>query len=441
MMSSQTDPKLLYKLIVQFMSFVQGQDKTLDTYISAITRQLKHSSSMDALHQDLSVLSKALDHSLQLKKDRPDAVSVEDTEESTYSALCVKQLNTLLGCIEIPAKFKSRADDIQDKLARSQKGESFDNLISSSVSLILEINQFFLSEQHNTEKFLDNISTQLNLLDVMTKKARVSTQESHSNHVRLNELISNQIENIKASTASAFDLNVLQQNITVHLQELTVNLQSHQQNADSKLIETQQQLTAMSKRLKELEEEANSLRDSLKQAHEKAFIDPLTGLPNRLAYNEKIQAEFKYCKRYDVSMALIVWDIDYFKVINDTYGHKAGDKTLHFIAQLIQKNCRETDFVARYGGEEFVMILPRINAEQAFIVAEKIRHIVEKARFTCNNETVHITISGGISDYRQTDNNPDEIFERADKALYQAKKQGRNCCVIQRQEAVGFRDS
>ena len=433
MTSSNSDLKLLYKLLVQFMSFVQGQDKTLDGYICNISQKLKNSSSIHALQEDLSALSKALDHSLKLQKEQSDNEPQEDgeTDEKNYSTLCVKQLNTLLGCIEIPPKFQNQAEQIQSKLTRSlNNGEVFDNIISSSVSLILEVNRYFLSEQHNTEKFLDNISTQLNLLDVMTKKASITTQESHSNHVRLNELISNQIENIRASTASAFDLNVLQQNITVHLQELTVNLQSHQQNADSKLQETQQQLTSMSKRLKDLEEEANNLRTSLKQAHEKAFLDPLTGLPNRLAYNEKIDAEFKYCKRYKTSMTLIVWDIDYFKVINDTYGHKAGDKTLRFIAQLIQKNCRETDFVARYGGEEFVMILPRIDAEQAFIAAEKIRHVVEKARFTCNNETVHITISGGISDYQHNDARPDDIFERADQALYQAKRQGRNCCVI-----------
>ncbi len=437
MKSRKTDQnllKLLYKLIVQFMSFVQGQDKTLDGYICGITQKLKQASMMNELQEDLLALSKALDHSLQLKKDRlaMDSLTLgdDDSDEKDYSALCVKQLNTLLSCIEIPVKFQRRAENIQEKLARSLQGEVVDNIISSSVSLILEVNQYFLSEQHNTEKFLDNISTQLNLLDVMTKKASASTQESHSSHVRLNELISNQIENIKASTASAFDLNVLQQNITVHLQELTANLQSHQKDADSKLLETQTQLTAMSKRLKELEEEAKNLRSSLKQAHEKAFLDPLTELPNRLAYNEKIDEEFKYCKRYQTAMTLIVWDIDYFKVINDTYGHKAGDKTLCFIARLIQKNCRETDFVARYGGEEFVMILPRVNAEQACIAAEKIRHIVEKARFTCNNETVHITISGGISDYRKEDSRPDEIFERADQALYQAKKQGRNRCVI-----------
>jgi diguanylate cyclase len=429
MTSRENEQKLLFKLLVQFMRFVQGQDKTLDRYLHAITQKLKQSPSIHSLQEDLYALSKALDHKLTLKKEQAGTPPVS-ADEKNYLILCATQLKTLINSIEIPAKFQDQAEEIQGKLARSLQGEFIDNIISSSVSLILEVNQYFLSEQHNTEKFLDNISTQLNLLDVMTQKASASTQESHSNHIRLNELISNQIENIKASTASAFDLNVLQQNITVHLQELTVNLQSHQQNADSKLLETQEQLASMSKRLKELEEEASNLRSSLKQAHEKAFIDPLTGLPNRLAYNEKIDEEFKYCKRYQTAMALIIWDIDYFKVINDTYGHKAGDKTLRFIAQLIQKNCRETDFVARYGGEEFAMILPQTTAEQAYILAEKIRCIVKEANFKCNQEMVHITISGGISDYQKGDSLPDDIFERADKALYQAKEQGRNRCII-----------
>ncbi len=420
---STINKKFLYKLIVQFMRFVSGQNKVLDDYILPITKKLKQGVKIEDLQQDMQALSKALDHSLRMKQSSMQ-------EGGATSNLFIQQLCVLLETIEIPDKFVAKSLTIRNQLIQNQNGEADNNLVQSAVTLILEINQYFLSEQKDTEKFLDNISSQLSLLDSMTQKATASSQASYDSHAQLNMLISTQIENIKNSAIRADDLNALQENITLHLQDLTTNLQRHQNHADSKLLDTQRQLAEMSKKIKDLEAESKILKETLKQAHNNAFLDPLTELPNRLAYNEKIEAEFKTSKRYQTPMSLLVWDVDYFKSINDTYGHKAGDKVLCIIAQLIKNNCRETDFVARYGGEEFVMILPNINAKQAWVVAEKIRKIIAEKRFSYNDQMLQVTISGGLTDYQKGDRHPDDLFERADKALYQAKEGGRNRCVI-----------
>ena len=140
--------------------------------------------------------------------------------------------------------------------------------------------------------------------------------------------------------------------------------------------------------------------------------------------------EVKYCKRYKTPLTLIIWDIDHFKRINDAYGHKAGDKTLELVARLMLNNCRETDFIARYGGEEFVMLLPNVCAEQALIAAEKIRHVISQTDFNYNGESVELTISCGISDFKESDLQHDEVFNRADNALYQSKENGRNQCAV-----------
>jgi diguanylate cyclase len=157
--------------------------------------------------------------------------------------------------------------------------------------------------------------------------------------------------------------------------------------------------------------------------------DPLTDLPNRLAYDERVAIEIARSKRYNTVLSLLMWDIDLFKKINDNFGHKAGDKTLILIASLLSQHCRETDFVSRFGGEEFTMLLSDTNAQSALTTANKIRNIVEKTAFNSNGKKIAITISCGITQFIGSDDD-ESAFIRADKALYQAKSNGRNQCII-----------
>ena len=179
----------------------------------------------------------------------------------------------------------------------------------------------------------------------------------------------------------------------------------------------------------ELDIEAETLRNNLKIARDKAQQDSLTGLPNRAAYDERSLIEYSRWYRYKNDLSIVIWDIDLFKVINDNFGHKAGDKTLSLVAQLILDNCRESDFIARFGGEEFVMLLPNTNSELALIIAEKIRLIISRSGFNYNGQSISLTISSGISEFSETDT-LEAVFERADQALYQSKEQGRNRCTI-----------
>ena len=123
----------------------------------------------------------------------------------------------------------------------------------------------------------------------------------------------------------------------------------------------------------------------------------------------------------------MVFDIDHFKSINDNYGHKAGDKALRLIAQTLQKNLRSTDFLARYGGEEFVALMPETELADAMKVANKLREAIAAVKFNYQERDVDITVSCGVA-YFQRDDTVESVFQRADKALYQAKDNGRNQC-------------
>ena len=179
-----------------------------------------------------------------------------------------------------------------------------------------------------------------------------------------------------------------------------------------------------------MEDEGENLRKRLQEKHEQAVRDPLTGLHNRLAYDERIVQEFARWKRYDKPMVLMMIDIDHFKNINDNYGHKAGDKALVLIANQISNNLRESDFLARFGGEEFVVLMPETDIDSAIIASDKLLKAVEACEFHYQNAKVNITISAGLAQLRK-DDNTDTLFKRADAAMYRAKETGRNRCLVE----------
>jgi diguanylate cyclase len=175
----------------------------------------------------------------------------------------------------------------------------------------------------------------------------------------------------------------------------------------------------------EYKKTTQSLSVKLEETEAKALVDSLTNVLNRNAYNMKIiqtMREFSQSKNY---FCLLVLDIDHFKKFNDTYGHKAGDRVLKSVAASVQDSLRSSDLVFRYGGEEFVVILNGIQGDNALKLAEKIRQGVEKEYFVDKDKKLKVTISLGVACVTEGESEL-ELFERADKAMYVAKRKGRN---------------
>ncbi|MBN9229415.1 MAG: hypothetical protein BGO90_10970 [Legionella sp. 40-6] len=157
--------------------------------------------------------------------------------------------------------------------------------------------------------------------------------------------------------------------------------------------------------------------------------DVLTGLSNRRYFTELLQKEMLKSKRAHNNFALILVDIDYFKSINDTYGHQTGDRVLCALAQIMQKELRKSDVIARWGGEEFIICVREISLEKIRMRAEKLRQVVENHRLLIDGETISFTISIGIALFDAVVDK-DTLIKKADDALYQAKKSGRNKIII-----------
>src|SRR5262249_28059552 len=150
--------------------------------------------------------------------------------------------------------------------------------------------------------------------------------------------------------------------------------------------------------------------------------DPLTGLNNRLRFNEAMSQEISRSRRYRTALSLVLYDVDHFKQINDTYGHLVGDKMLIELSLFVAARIRGADVLARWGGEEFAILLPESNIHRAHEVAEKLRDAISKARF---DETKSVTCSFGIAQLEDGDTD-NSLLSRADNALYRAKVNGRN---------------
>ncbi len=197
-----------------------------------------------------------------------------------------------------------------------------------------------------------------------------------------------------------------------------------------------------SKEIEYLEEIKTQTSLTLKRAKsyievlQHATLDALTGYNNRHQFEKRLQETTSIARRQNQPLCCIMSDIDFFKKVNDTYGHAVGDCVLKNVAKTIKKELRESDIPSRYGGEEFIFLLPNTKLEEAVVVAERLRKKVEKKKINIEDykiegvKEISVTISIGVSEFDKTDKQPEILYENADSALYQAKESGRNRVVV-----------
>jgi diguanylate cyclase len=184
----------------------------------------------------------------------------------------------------------------------------------------------------------------------------------------------------------------------------------------------------MHARIADLERETQELCRRLDDEKQGARLDPLTRLANRKSFEERFAEEMKRRADRSLPVAMLLWDIDDFKLINDSYGHRAGDRVLQTVASCLLSGLRAEDFVARIGGEEFVVIMTGQGADIALRVANELRAAVQALRFHFRGTPVRVTVSCGVTELRH-DDAPETVFDRADAALYRAKREGKNLCI------------
>jgi diguanylate cyclase (GGDEF)-like protein len=166
-----------------------------------------------------------------------------------------------------------------------------------------------------------------------------------------------------------------------------------------------------------------SLEEANARLRTSASTDALTGVRNRLAFDERLAEEFERAARYGHPLSLLMLDIDHFKHVNDTLGHSEGDAVLRRVARVLSETARTSDLVARYGGEEFALILPETDVACAVVMAERCRKAIASHKWDLRA----VTLSAGVATTSLSTPSPDSLTRQADEALYEAKRSGRNC--------------
>ncbi|HEX7051432.1 MAG TPA: PleD family two-component system response regulator [Longimicrobiales bacterium] len=181
-------------------------------------------------------------------------------------------------------------------------------------------------------------------------------------------------------------------------------------------------------RIKELQDELQQKNEELERI---SISDGLTGLFNHRHMKEVVHDEFERSKRTGEPLAVVMFDFDHFKQVNDTYGHQVGDRVLQEMARILERTAREIDKIGRYGGEEFIVVLPDTDMDDAVTFAERVRQRVERHPFAVDRaEPLHLTVSAGVATTpHPAVYNPRTLVQRADQALYAAKAAGRNRVV------------
>ncbi|MGI2261563.1 GGDEF domain-containing protein [Shewanella sp. GXUN23E] len=254
------------------------------------------------------------------------------------------------------------------------------------------------------------------------------------NHVQVetHSLVTGLIEKIKQVSLGTMNFSVVLNEFNEQLQDKPdeATLNELITGIGSELAEVIRRNQGMSLSLAQMGKEVGELRQEMESLQREVMTDPLTTLYNRRAFDLHLHRLFHEATRATNKFAMLAIDIDFFKKINDTHGHQAGDKVIAYIGRLLKRSVRSQDFVARYGGEEFVAILPHTQLVDAVALAEKLRGLINEKKLSTGGDSRQslgrISVSIGVSVSRPGDQMED-CFKRADEALYQAKAAGRNC--------------
>lgn len=359
----------------------------------------------------------------------PSTVAAEAVPQLDERAgLARRFLAVLLEKLALTHELEQRKSDLLEALGLAS-GEPTMVLIDRAAALVNDMRKQLEHEKDDLAGFLKQLTDTLNELDRDVQSDIMLLRDDTGTRLALHDAMDTQMRGLEQDITAVNDINKLKGIISTRLDRLRAHMTSLRESEDRLLQRMEQTTAAMRGRIMRLEKETESLRASLQASRERMLIDALTGIPNRLALDERLKLELARFKRHKQPLTLAVWDIDHFKAINDTFGHKAGDKALRIVAQKLAQEVRETDFVARYGGEEFVMLFVNTSMVDAQPKAERIREAIAAAPFRYGDKPLRITLSCGLSQLRAHDT-ADQLFERADQALYAAKQGGRNRCVV-----------
>ena len=388
--------------------------------LTLVPKEGNKTSPVAQFEEALGLFRKALSNNVVMHKQQDEA------EQKKLQQQITQELRELIA----PFYIKNNSDvtllEINQKL---NEGLGNKELLECCLIMIRFVMKDVLTEASSATRLINDIHKSL----VQIKQGIHSTISKSEDRLSKRQLETSamkaQITAMESALSGTSDVKDLKKQASQYLTQLqnSLNMSEQQDRAEQEKVISL--LQSMQTRLGELETKADSYKQKLLQQRVNAMTDTLTKLPNRMAYEEKVNKEFKRVKLEKATAFMAIFDIDHFKQINDKYGHSVGDKTLQIIANHIRKLIDKDDFLARWGGEEFVAILFDNDINACFQKLEALRSKIATLPFMFKGTRVSITISIGLTSFDQHTHISD-AFEAADTLLYAAKSKGRNQTCI-----------
>ena len=412
--------QVLRRLVGRLCAAGMGVNPQLDDELIALAAANRRNADADELAR--------LAESLTTTVVAVDAISPVPTitfpATDTQSRLALRSLLERLA----GADPKDPAAALIAELAAAKNDSALANIITRAADLVHEHSEQLQRERLQIAEILAEVTQRLD------EMAGYLSDSNHANRSRFedtqtyNDTVMSQMRELTDEVAGATELGVLQTLVSARLERVAQHVSDFRAREEFRLLEVNGRAERMRTRIAELERETSDLHSRLDSEKQRARIDSLTGIANRKSFEERFTQEIAQKPRADLAVVMLLWDLDNFKVINDSYGHRAGDRVLQSVAACFMAAVRGNDFVARIGGEEFVMLLSGTKLAQAMLIANQVRSAVEALRFHFRGTPVRITVSCGVTELLD-DDAADAAFDRADSALYRAKRNGKNVCV------------
>jgi diguanylate cyclase len=353
------------------------------------------------------------------------AYALPSSPEPSYSSVAAHIEQTLLGLLNdltLPEHHRPQAEAMRQRLEHGLNWYELLPILDDLAVLMLAISD---GGQHEFEVYLKQLNERLESFQSGLQAASEDYVGQRTASRELDSELRQQVGGLQTSVQDAADLPSLKQVLENRLEGLLSTMDQHQKTRDEREQDVANRLQSLASRVATMEQEAQGFRANIEEQRQKALIDPLTGLANRAAWEERLGQEIGLWQKEKTTLLLCILDLDHFKRINDGYGHLAGDRVLKIVAKVLKKQLRESDFIARFGGEEFVILLPATQVTTGLAMLEQLRAAVEQCPFHFKSEPVTITVSSGFTALRAGERS-DVALKRADQALYRAKGNGRN---------------
>jgi diguanylate cyclase len=327
--------------------------------------------------------------------------------------------------ILLPPSMTDALNALKDDIHNKSKNHSSKDLLESPINIIKKHIDSIASRNRELEEFMVVAMRNLSNTESHFTSELSSHHDKFSEDRIFEERISENMNMMSEDINISGDIHSIKSALMNKIENINTRISDKRAQDMHKLKETEKTLEDMSTRLSEIKEEADEIRKRSQEIEFEAMRDALTGLHNRKGYDEKLSETLAHVNRYHIKSSFIICDIDFFKQINDNFGHKVGDLALKKLALLLKQRLRTSDFIARFGGEEFVIILPHTDLEGASVAGNGLREFIDNAAFSYQGKQIPLTISVGVSEFKKDDDHS-SVFERADNALYLAKNSGRN---------------